>query len=412
MLSDSTKHPLTKWLRICLFNLWIVSSLGLILRSKILFSLPFIDQQYFLHGHSHFAFAGWITQILMVLLVEYLSRKTGENKFVKYDKILYANLFTAYGMLISFPLQGYGLYAILFSTLSIFAAYVFGICFWRDLNFLVLKPAAHKWFKAAIAFNFLSSLGTFFLAYMMASKVSHQHWYLASIYFYLHFQYNGWFFFVCMGLLYDRLEFSGMPRTSLNPVFWVFAFCCIPAYFLSALWLPIPFLVYIVVIISAIAEAVAWLWLLRLLYKNFTAITAGFSSLSKWLLSLSALALTIKLLLQMASTIPSLSHMAYGFRPIVIAYLHLVLLGMITLFILGYAFAMDFLHMNKTAIAGTIIFCTGILLNEVILMLQGIEAIMYIRFPLTNEILFSIAIILFAGIGVLFASQKHKQTAV
>ena len=53
------------------------------------------------------------------------------------------------------------------------------------------------------------------------------------------------------------------------------------------------------------------------------------------ILTLSFLALTIKFMLQSGSVIPSLSTLAFGFRPIVIGYLHLVLLGFTTLFLLG-----------------------------------------------------------------------------
>ena len=104
-------------------NLLIVAFIGVILRYKIAFLLPFIDQKYLLHGHSHFAFAGWVTQVMMVLLVQYLSQYKGEDIFKKYRWFLYGNLVTAYGMLIFFPLQGYGAGSISFSTLSIINSY-------------------------------------------------------------------------------------------------------------------------------------------------------------------------------------------------------------------------------------------------------------------------------------------------
>ena len=44
----------------------------------------------------------------------------------------------------------------------------------------------------------------------------------------------------------------------------------------------------------------------------------------------------MKLSLQMVSVVPSLSTLTVGFRPIVIGYLHLVLLGVITIFLIGY----------------------------------------------------------------------------
>ena len=42
------------------------------MRYKIAYYLPFIEQANFLHAHSHFAFSGWITQVLMVLMWAFL----------------------------------------------------------------------------------------------------------------------------------------------------------------------------------------------------------------------------------------------------------------------------------------------------------------------------------------------------
>ncbi|HNF00831.1 MAG TPA: hypothetical protein PLH62_00485, partial [Ferruginibacter sp.] len=142
--------PVHRWIRISLFNLLIVASLGLVLRYKILFPLPFVDQKHLLHGHSHFAFAGWISQAIMTLVVTYLSRQAGEVMFRRYRWLLYANLATAYAMLIAFPIEGYGLYSIIFSTASIFVSYVFAVYVWRDLNKLKEKTPTHLWFKAAV----------------------------------------------------------------------------------------------------------------------------------------------------------------------------------------------------------------------------------------------------------------------
>ena len=125
-----------RWIKIALFNLLIVASIGVVLRYKIAFSLPFIDQKHLLHGHSHFAFAGWISQAIMVLMVAYLATQKGETVYKRYRWLLYANLITAYGMLITFPIEGYGFYSIIFSTLSIFVSYFFALLYWKDLNTL------------------------------------------------------------------------------------------------------------------------------------------------------------------------------------------------------------------------------------------------------------------------------------
>ena len=245
------KPNLRKWLQFALFNLLLVASLGVIMRYKIAFWLPFINQGYLLHAHSHFAFAGWITQALMSLLVAYLNERGDKTAFEKYRWLLYANLFTAYGMLLTFPFEGYALLSIIFSTLSIFVSYFFAVKFWKDLNRQSEKYNADSWFKAAVLFNALSSLGAFSLAFMLATKNIYPNSYLASVYFFLHFQYNGWFFFACMGLLTYQITKYGIYNRKLKVVFTLFVLACVPAYFLSALWLPLPKWVYLLVVVAA-----------------------------------------------------------------------------------------------------------------------------------------------------------------
>ncbi len=397
-----------KYVVVSFFNLLLVASIGVVLRYKILFSLPFVDQKYLLHGHSHFAFAGWITQTLMVLMVVYLSKETSRDEFVFYKKLLLANLFTAYGMLIAFPIQGYGLVSIIFSTLSVFVSYLFAIRFCKDLNKLNNKTVAHYWFKTALLLAVFSSIGTFGLAFMMANKIIHQNWYLSAVYFYLHFQYNGWFFFACMGLLHTILPKEILYDRKIKTVFWLFALASIPTYFLSTLWMPLPLFVYVLVVFASIAQFIAWCIFGFLLIQNRVIIAAKFTHAGNWALFLSAIALTIKLSLQLGSTIPALGQWAFGFRSIVIAYLHLVLLGVISLFLVGFIFSTELIKIQKLTKAGLVIFIIGIFSNEFVLMLQGIASISYNLVPCSNELLLLMALIIFIGIFLILISQIIK----
>jgi hypothetical protein len=392
------------WLRIALFNFLLVALLGVTLRYKIVFSLPFVDQKHLLHAHSHFAFAGWISQLLMAFMVYYLYTQN-DQAFKKYKALLYTNLFAAYGMLLSFPFQGYGAISISFSTLSILVSYWFAVQYWRDLNKLRQRSTTHSWFKAANLFAVISSLGAFALAWMMANKTVHQNWYLASTYFFLHFQYNGWFLFGCAGLFNWILNRNNITIPAARNIFWLFALACIPAYFLSALWLPISNWVYILVVIAACLQMAGWL-LFIIQVKRALKLLSQLPTTSKWLLGLSAAALTIKLLLQLGSTIPSLSDLAFGFRPIVIGYLHLVLLAVISLFLLGAAIALGQLRVSRFFITGIITLILGVFLNELLLMVQGSAAMSYNNVPYTNELLLAIAFIMFSGILFINISQR------
>jgi len=398
-----------RWLQFSLFNLMLVAALGVTLRYKIAFSLPFVDQQKLLHGHSHFAFGGWVTQALMALLVGYLSERSGKNYFMKYRWVLYFNAITAYGMLFSFPVQGYGFVSILFSTLSVFASYYFFVLYWRDLASLQNPILSDRWFKLALIGNVVSSLGPFSLAYMMASHNMHSYWYLASVYFYLHFQYNVWFFFSCMGLFIYRLQGIAASLLTLKRVFGCFALAALPTYFLSVLWAHIPAWLYLVVLIGAGSQLYGWMIFLSFLRNHHTGLKQQLPPFSRVLFIVTGLAVTIKLLLQTASIVPSVSRLAFGFRPIVIGYLHLILLGIVTLFILAYSYTFRLVPGRKALKKGIIVFLAGILINEIILMSQGVFDILNRGIAHVDILLFAAALILCAGTCLIVASQFFKK---
>ena len=109
------KSEIKTWVRICIFNLMIVAVLGSLMRFKIAFEFPFFVQKNLLHSHSHFALFGWISFILMILIANNLGDTISEKDTKQFRIIFIGSLICAYGMLISFALQGYGLFSIFFS---------------------------------------------------------------------------------------------------------------------------------------------------------------------------------------------------------------------------------------------------------------------------------------------------------
>ena len=398
------------WLKFSLLNLCIVALLGVLMRYKIGFEFPFFNQKNLQHSHSHFAFSGWVTHTLMTLMVYYLQTKIIGFSGNKYRKLIIYNLICSFGMLIFFILQGYGAISIVFSTASIFISYVFAYQFIKDLKLVDNDFLSKKWFKAALFFNAISSLGTFYLAYMMVSKNVVQDLYLSSIYYYLHFQYNGWFFFGCMGLVFGFLNLKKSEHPFFETTIKLFTIACIPAYFLSTLWLDLPLWLYVITVFAAIIQVFAWfkfLWVLMQIKKN---LLLNYTRLLQYILVFICLALSIKLLLQLGSTVPFISQLAFGFRPIVIAYLHLILLAIITLFLLFYITANHLIFITRKLKIGILIFSIGVLLNEVVLAIQGVASFSYTVIPYVNEILFGIALILLFGIGftAYFSFKKVK----
>lgn len=395
--------------RISLVNLFLVACLGVLMRYKIGFAFPYFDQTNLQHAHSHFAFYGWVTHTLMTLMILFLAKSDNGIQLRPYNLLIWANLLSAYGMLISFSISGYNWVSIFFSTTSLIVSYFFITVFIRDVRKLSANTGSVKWFQAALVFNVLSSFGTLALAYMMATRNIPQHWYLASVYFYLHFQYNGWFFFAAMGLLqlYFQTSISGYKDHTI--IFRMFAFSCVPAYFLSALWMSIPLWIYCLIVMAALVQFVAWVLFVKRLFSFFTQISQHTPVLIRYLLLLISIALTVKFSLQLASVIPSVSKLAFGFRPIVIAYLHLVLLAIISLFLLTFMMANRLIPSSGHSKRGLILLAVGIYCTEIMLAVQGIASLRYTSVPYTNDILFGLALIMFSGISMLLLGEMTRK---
>jgi len=303
-------------------------------------------------------------------------------------------------------------FSVTFSAFSIFVALAFAYCSFIDLTNPINQKSVANWFNASLLFSVISTFGTVALSYMMISKNIDQHNYLAAIYWFLHFQYNGWFFFTCGGLFIIYLKKIAPTFTVSNSVFWLFAVSCIPAYGLSVLWLKLPFWVYLIVLLGAIAQAIGWVKLLLDLHSIKLLRNKNLNLLGKILFVAIGLAFTIKLGLQLGSTIPAVSKLAFGFRPIVIAYLHLVLLAFISVFIVTNLYLNNLIHTNRTTLFGIVVFVGGVFINELVLAVQGIASFSYRVIPYVNSILFFVSIALFVGIFFLLLGQFLKNKIV
>lgn len=388
-----------RWTYIGLLNLAIVAGLGLLMRIKVIFPFPFLDQKYIMHAHSHFAFSGWLSHMLMVLMAMVVLQKKSSDSFPpRYHFLFGANLIASYGMLFCFSWQGYGLYSIICSTLTILLSYLFVGIMWRSITISTLSPLVRNWFRAALVFLVISSVGTYYLAYLQALGNVDTRKQLSAVYFFLHFQYNGWFFFACMGLMNHWLVSHQILLPGAKLLYRVFAWACIPAYLLSVLWMNLPTWLYAVLVFVVICQNLSWFYWLVGIYRYLDPINKIIITWIRPLLVLVLLAASIKIMLQGISVIPVLSNLAYSFRPIVVGYLHLVLLGVITLSILAFIFMtkiIDATYLIKGSISLLVI---GIILNELLLMLQGVSGMLGKYIPYTSQGLAMAALVMFTAL--------------
>jgi hypothetical protein len=395
------------WVRFSLVNLAIVAALGVLMRYKIGFEFPFFNQKFIQHAHSHFAFAGWITHTLITLMTWFLHQRLPLFSMNKYQWLIITNMICAYGMLFSFAAEGYGTISITFSTLSVLVSWTFAWIFWRDSRPLLKTDPAIKWFYSALIFNVISALGTFYLARMMATGDYHTDRYLMSVYFYLHFQYNGWFLFACLGLASGYLTgLKGTPVNDLLP-FRILTVSCIPTYLLSILWIDLAMWVYVLVVASALAQLYGWWLIIVIVRSKLIEIKNNLSAVGRFLFVYVAIALTIKMLLQLGSTIPSVSHMAFSFRPIVIAYLHLVLLAVISVSVIALFYAFNLVNKSKSMHRALLTFLASVFLNELVLAIQGAASISYTLVPGVNWLLLVVSVLILVAVaGMLWANER------
>jgi hypothetical protein len=401
------------WIATSLVNLSIVALFGFTLRSKILFPLHFINYDYIIDAHSHFAFGGWIT-IAFLNLFTYTLLPPGCQQRKWYHWMKWGILITSFGMLLSFPFEGYGFISISLSTLFIFFSYGYSACFIKDM--LSVKQKAPGSFLAlgAIICLVISSIGPFTLAYLLASHNSNAILYKDSIYFYLHFQYNGFFTLSVFALLfnaaYNNSDSHPMPKVAKSFA-WLLLGSIIPSLFLSLLWHSNYTIIRVLAIIGMVLNLGTLFFFFRL-GLSFPLNRIYASSLAKILCFLALLSFAIKLILQTGTIFPGLGNAVFGLRPIIIGFLHLVFLGLATFYILSnYIMTGAFNIQNRFVRLSILVFATSVIFQETILLIQGVGLLLGIANSIYNWLLWFAAIGLFSGAFLMVIStvvQKNK----
>lgn len=400
---------LRRWALLSLVNLAVVAALGLLLRYKGAFYLPGVNYKYLLNSHSHFAFSGWVTTALFVGMLHILVRSGGSLRRV-YRWLFWFNQLASGGMLVSFMVQGYGPVAIAFSALSVVFSYWFAFCYWRDSGRCSLPPVVLLCLRLALVFLVVSSAGPYLLAYSMSHHLGDMVFYYNSIYLYLHFQYNGWFSLGVIGLFFWMLHERGVFVGDRGFRWFVglMGAACVPAYGLSLLWMGPPVWLRGVAALAGVIQVVAVVILLFRLREllgrpgmwKYDVRSAGL------LWTLSMMAFVIKISLQALSVVPSLGSFAFGFRPVIIGYLHLVVLGFVSFFLLGF-FIRTGLSVEPKGPArwGLTCFVVGVIGNELVLLVQSGLAMAGVAWMAAPYYLLGVAALMFVGMVGWVAGQ-------
>ena len=190
------------WVKVSLFYFFSIALIGVGIRYSFLSGFFPIEYKNLLHTHSHIGFLGWIYPMLFLLITNSFFTKE-QIKKSKYKLQFYITQVLILLMLFSFLYQGYGLFSIIFSSLFQLMTYWFLFTALKNLS-QNEKTISSKFTSIALISLFISSLGTWALPIIKVNKFDY--FYEMAIYFYLHFQYNGWLSFSLLGLFFKNIE--------------------------------------------------------------------------------------------------------------------------------------------------------------------------------------------------------------
>tara|TARA_R110001592_G_scaffold88812_5_gene261430 strand:- start:169 stop:1392 length:1224 start_codon:yes stop_codon:yes gene_type:complete len=362
----------TNWSKIGLTFFFIVALLGSIMRLAP-FTALFVEYKHILHAHSHVAFQGWVYIILFLLISKiYIDKSMLEKR--NYKLLFITTIATVFGIMVSFLIQGYALFSIAFSSLFQVVNYWFVYRFFKDVKSSE-KAKKHffsiRFIKTAMLLMLFSTFGPWAVGILSAKGLAGSEYFNSALYFFFHFQYNGWFTFAVLGLFFAWLEKIniGFDLKAANTFFILSTFTIIPTYSLSLLGMSFANYFTLIATISATIQLYAVYYLMKSMRLSFKTVKRLFSPWAYSLLLVAASCFLFKNILQFASTFSFVNNLAFENKFIIIGYIHLVMIGFISCFLLAILFQLNWLKINKT---GLILLVTGFVLSEVTLILLGL----------------------------------------
>ena len=364
-----------KYARIPLIFLLILSAIGLLLRWQTVDPLP-VNYRHFVHAHSHTAFMGWVYNALYLLVIFYfISEEQRTRRFFWYFIWLQAGVV---GMLFSFPFQGYGAVAISFSTLHLAAGVAVAISFFRLLRHdRSLSATFLRW---ALFYQLVSGLGPLLLGPLAVMGLKDSPWYSLAIYFFMHFQFNGWFVLGCLALLFrwfenNKVVFPGILSRWLT---YTLAWMAGPAFLMSALWTEAGQWFYAVAIPTALLQVLgAWILLQTVWPVLGKLLKTGWL---KWCFLLGISSLSLKFLLQLGGSIPGIDNWAFANQGVVIAFIHLVFIGVASFMLFGFYLLAGWMKRKWMLKTGLTLFFSGFVLTEIILIAFPVSSLAGVAF--------------------------------
>jgi hypothetical protein len=368
----------------------ILAFFGAILRYMLCFPLTGLSYMNILHAHSHYAFGGWIFLALTILITRHLPIK----KPFALKWLMLIALMSSLGMLISFSIQGYKAISIIFSTLFLLVTYWFAWIAYPKLK-LLNDQSSQLMLKAGICCLVISSFGPLALGALKAAGNTGL-LYQNAIYFYLHFQMNGWMLLTTLGLIFKNYSlFGDAANRSIRPWLYAFILSAFPLFFIFTLWSKPSSLVTEIAFLAALINAASW----------FSIIQKSFRMLKKAPLMIQAalLAVSLKVVFQILVCVPQIGEWTFSNRNLIIGYVHLLTLGCVTP-VLMHLFTR---HLNLKYIERSYI--ALVVLYLILLFIQPVLSLFRIAIPNYQHLLLCISL-LFCLSGLCYYRKLYPWT--
>jgi len=399
------------WVNMAIINLCLVASLGVLMRSKMVLSLPWIDYNRLADTHGHFAFSGWVSFALCVLLIYELPGELYKNKIYHY--LLAAILFCSWATLLSSPFACGKFVTEAVSIAYILTTYLFSWKFIGDVR----KSGTCKTVKllsiSSLVCLLLSSGGALMLAYLFSVRSLNAILYRDALFSYLHFQYNGFFTLAVFALIMNKVtkEASEQARKNMHRFATLLCLSILPSLFITFLWHQTSPVVHLISLGGAFLLLLSFTWFIITAFETVGEFKKTLPFL-RLMIILALSAFLLKTFLQSLTVINSVNVLVFGNRPMIMGFLHLVFLGFVTLFLIVYFGQEGMLDCSQpfTRVAiGT--FTAAIVINEILLGLQGLGAMFITSSPLFNWYLLGAGILLLTGsllIGISRIRTKQR----
>ena len=354
--------------------------LGLSLRVSYIADV-FFNIRHVTHSHSHIGLLGWIYTILSSLICQYFLRETDRKP---YFILFLCTQFCILGMLFSFPFGGYFLYSIIFSSLFIICTYWFSIFFLKrskKYNFIRFsisksvdvendKPLSLKFVHWGIYFLILSSIGIWLLPVAIVKAGKGSDWYNSALYFFLHFQYNGWFLAVLFGLLVGEIEHKSLLNSKrLKGALYNFVIGTIGSVTLSWVGFFNEPILYIIGNISGF-----------LLLASIFELYRAYMQLEKpaFLMQMFLLLCMLKTIFMFLGSFPWIAEVVLPNREFVISYLHFTFLGVIGFGVLHFLEKNLHIHFPYWSLS---LYTTAFVGSEILITYKGIAILCELFVP-------------------------------